>query len=533
MHARLTPFALATAISILAACGGGSDAPPPPVPTVDISTVAANDPGSALPAQWHRGGAFMEIYVRGYKDSDGDGIGDLRGLINSLDYLQELGIRGLWLMPVTASYDRDHGYAVSDYRAIEPDYGSMADFEELLEQAHARGIGVIMDYVINHSASSNPLFINARSSPGNPFRNWYIWSSSEPAGWSIYDQNPWYQTNTGYYFAGFWQHMPDWNLRNPDVEAYQNSNLRFWLNKGVDGFRFDAVGNLIENGPQAWESQAENFPYMERVRQLLDGYQQRYMVCESPASPTAFANACGSAFAFGLNYALVNASRGNDESISMVAEYFKTAPANMATLLANHDSFAGARIYDQVGGDMQRYRLLAATYLTLPGIPFIYYGEEIGMGGARGLAGDHNLRAPLSWTADSNTGGFTSGTPFRALAHNVLTHNIASQRGDPNSLFSFYKTLLGLRNAHPALASGSYEHSRADGKMLSFQRRSGDDRVLVVINYGDADRTTVSQLPANATLQPLYPTDASALSADAGGNLTLDLAARSVHLFRF
>jgi hypothetical protein len=288
-----TPFALS-------ACGGDPAKPASTLPSFETSTVAAQDPGSTLPANW-QSGVFMEIYVRGFKDSDGDGIGDLKGLTQSLDYLKDLGVSGIWLMPVSKSQDHDHGYAVTDYRDIETQYGSLADFDELLAQAHARGIGVIVDYVMNHSAAQHPAFVNSKDSAGNAYRGWYLWQSTEPSGWSIYGNDPWYSAGTGYYFAGFWDQMPDFDLTNAQVVAYHHDSMRFWLNRGVDGFRFDAVGNLVENGPSAWERQPQNYVLMNDVRRMLDGYAGRYMVCEAPGDPIGFASAtaCASAFAFG------------------------------------------------------------------------------------------------------------------------------------------------------------------------------------------------------------------------------------------
>ncbi|HNW61762.1 MAG TPA: alpha-amylase family glycosyl hydrolase, partial [Piscinibacter sp.] len=245
--------ALALAL-FLVACGGGGSSE---LPTVDKSPVVAADPGSTLPADW-RQGVFAEIFVRGYKDSNGDGIGDLRGLTQSLDHLQNLGVTGLWLMPITRSQDGDHGYAVADYRSIEPAYGSLADLDELLAQAHARGIGVIVDYVMNHSAAQHPAFVNANSSGSNAYRNWYLFQASQPQGWSVYGGNPWRSGNGGYYYAPFWDQMPDFNLKNAEVVDFHHDNLRFWLNRGIDGFRFDAVGNLVENGAGAWLNQPEN-----------------------------------------------------------------------------------------------------------------------------------------------------------------------------------------------------------------------------------------------------------------------------------
>ncbi len=307
---------------LVSACGGGGggtdvgggDPPPAPGPAVDVSSVAAADPGSGLPAEWQRG-TFMQIFVRSYADSDGDGIGDLRGLTGKLDYLKDLGVTGLWLMPITRSQDRDHGYAVSDYRNIEAQYGSLADLDELLNQAHARGIGVIMDYVINHSAFQNPLFANSRAGDSNPYRSWYLWRNPRPTGWNIYGNNPWYGNAAGYYFAAFWDQMPDWNLQNAAVLAYHRDNLRWWLNRGLDGFRFDAVGHLVENGPTQWNNQPQNYPIMRDVKALVDSYARRWMVCESPEDAAGFTAACGSAFAFGHHANVVRAARGDGAAV--------------------------------------------------------------------------------------------------------------------------------------------------------------------------------------------------------------------------
>jgi alpha-amylase len=520
-------------VALLAGCGGGGSAVAQALPAVDVSPVAAADPGSRVSADW-KYGAFIEIYVRGYKDSNGDGIGDLRGLTASLDYLRDLGVTGIWLMPVTQSQDRDHGYAVADYRAIEKDYGTLADFDEFIAQAHARGIGVIIDYVINHSAADNPLFANSAASSSNAYRDWYVWQAQAPSGWSIYGKDPWYALNNSHYFAGFWDQMPDFNLRNAKVLAYHQDTLRYWLNRGVDGFRVDAVGNLVENGPSAWENQPENPLVMGRMRQVVNGYANRYMVCESPGAPQRYAadDACGASFAFGHPADIVGAAQADEGSITDLAQYFVTAPASMATLVSNHDSFAGDRLWDQVNGNLAEYRLAAATYLFQPGTPFIYYGEEIGMAGAANLNGDPKLRTPMSWTASTANAGFTSGTPFRALAANVASNNVAAQANDPNSLLSFYKAVIALRKSRPSLMKGSYEASAVAGRVMSFRRTLGSETTLVVFNY---DRTTVNAavagLPASATLQRLWPQGGADASADAAGAATIALPRQSFAVF--
>ncbi len=519
----------------LAACGGGNSSPPPPTPvTVDTSAITPQDPGSGLPAQWQRRATFMQIFVRSYRDANGDGIGDLKGVTQSLDYLQSLGVGGIWLMPITPSQDHDHGYAVTDYRGIESAYGNLTDLDELLAEAHTRGIGVILDYVMNHSAAAHPLFVNSSSATSAAYRDWYVWSAGKPTGWSIYGNDPWYPGNAGHYFAGFWSGMPDFNLRHTPVLDFHRNNLRFWLNRGVDGFRFDAVGNLIENGPNAWEVQPENYPLMAGMAALIGGYQHRYTVCEAPADPQGFTTACGSAFAFDINKQLVGAAMGAPSSIRAVADYFKTAPDSLATMLSNHDGFAGARPFDQLRGDSAGLRLAAASLLTLPGIPFIYYGEEFGMGAGRGLSGDPALRSPMSWTADTQRAGFTSGTPYRALAANVATHNAAAAQADANSLWHTYRTLVQLRRSTDALAIGSYEQATVQGNALSFVRRSGSSRVVVALNYGVASTTVVvNGLPAGASLQALWPATAAAASADGNGQATLTLGARSAVVYGY
>jgi alpha-amylase len=519
----------------LTACGGGSSTPPSPTPvTVDTSAITPLDPGSALPAQWQRRATFMQVFVRSYRDSNGDGIGDLKGVTQSLDYLQSLGIGGIWLMPISPSEDHDHGYAVTDYRGIEAAYGSLADLDELLAEAHARGIGVILDYVMNHSAAAHPLFVNSSSSTSAPYRDWYVWSASKPSGWSIYGNDPWHPGTGGYYFAGFWDRMPDFNLRHAPVLEFHRDNLRFWLNRGVDGFRFDAVGNLIENGPTAWEVQPENYPLMAGMAALIGGYQHRYTVCEAPADPQGFTTACGSAFAFDINKQIVGAAMGAPSSIRAVADYFKTAPTGLATMLSNHDGFAGARAHDQLHGDAAGLRLAAASLLTLPGTPFVYYGEEFGMGAGRGLSGDPALRSPMSWTADTQRAGFTSGTPYRALAANVATHNAATAQADANSLWHTYRALIQLRSSTDALAFGSYEQATVQGNALSFVRRSGSSRVVVALNYGAASASVaVSGLPAGASLQTLWPAGTPTAAADGNGTASIALGARSAVVYGY
>jgi glycosidase len=478
----------------------------------------------------------MEIFVRGYQDSNGDGIGDLKGLTQRLDYLRDLGIKGIWLMPVNASEDHDHGYSVMDYRNIEADYGTLADFDAFIREAHARGIGVIVDYVLNHGASLHPLFVNARASRDNPYRHWFIWVDKAPKGWKIMDHDPWRTTPEGVYFTQFSNTMPDFNFRNPRTLEFHMDSLRFWLNRGVDGFRFDAVPHLIETGPKQWYGLPESHALMNDVRRMVTSYERRYIVCEATGDMLRWAqpDSCGSAFAFGHQYKIVKAAQGHRKAVRAVAEYFRKAPLSMATMVSNHDLFAGKRLWDQVHGDRAQYQLAAATYLLQPGTPFIYYGEEIGMSGVPGLAGDKTLRTPMSWTGNQEPapGGFTTGTPFRPLSPNVRQQNAATQLADPHSLLAFYKTMIGLRNTRASLARGSYEGVVVTGNAMAFQRKLGDETTLVLINYGKAAALVpVTGLPSRAALSPAYPERAEPLQAGANGKLAIRMPPQSVAVY--
>lgn len=522
----------------LSACGGGGGGGggSGSAASFDTSAVGVTDPGSTLSSNW-RDGVFMEIFVRAYKDSNGDGVGDLQGLISKLDYLQSLGVKGLWLMPIYPNQDGDHDYAVTNYRGVASDYGSLSDLDALLTAAHARGMGVILDYVMNHSAAQHPAFQNAKSATANSYRNWYVWQGSNPGGWSIYGSDPWKYDTTGYYFAGFWDQMPDFNLKNATVAEWHRDNLRFWLNRGVDGFRFDAVGNLVENGASAWENQPENHALMAAVKTLVNGYSQRYIVCEAPALPQRYAqnDSCGSSFAFGYQNDLVSAVNGNAAKVSSVASYWSSAPDGMAGFASNHDSFAGQRLYDQLGGDAAKLKLAAATYLLQARTPFIYYGEEVGMAGAASLSGDPKLRTPMSWNTSAS--GFTTGTPFRALSANVGSANVSAQDGVGGTLLEHYKTVIALRNNNPALQRGSYSGATSNGLLMSFQRDipgTGNQRVLVAYNYGGSSGTlAVSGLPPGVSMSGIGPSSGSNLSVDGSGNASLTVGAQGYAVFRY
>jgi glycosidase len=422
---------------------------------------------------------------------------------------------------------------VADYRDIEPDYGTLADFDALVAAAGERGLGVIVDFVMNHSAAQHPAFVNSRSGAANAFRDWYLWSPTRPTGWRIYDSDPWRADASGWYFAPFWEQMPDFNLRHPAVLAWHHDHLRFWLNRGVAGFRFDAVGNLVENGPSAWDSQPESLVLMQQVRQMMDGYARRHLVCEGPGNPQGFQAACGSAFAFGHQHDLLAAARGDSAALARVAAFAASAGPDVARFLSNHDSFAGARVWDQLNGNAAHARTAAALLVLLPGVPYVYYGEEVGMSAGAGLGGDPRLRSPMSWTADPQRAGFTTGTPYRALAANVRTHNVAAQAADPTSLLASYRALLALRGQHAALREGSFDGARVEGTVLSFRRTLGEQQLLVAVNTGgSAAALTLSGLDPARTYAAELPAGDASLQADAEGRTGITLPAHSARVWQ-
>ncbi len=523
-----TPFANeSAALAALNALGNMSA-------SLDLSNIVVNDIDSGLASGWANSASFIEIYVRGYQDSDGDGIGDIQGLISRLDYLQMLGVTGIWLMPVTESADNDHGYAVQDYRAIESDYGSMSDFESLLSAAHARGIAIIIDYVMNHAASTNPLFLDASTTASNDKRDWFVWQDVKPQGWNTFAGDPWRNNGNGWYYGIFSSLMPDFNLRNPDVVEYHKDNLRFWLNKGVDGFRFDAVGVLFENGPASWEDQAENHVLLADAQALVNGYSKRFLICEAPSDPSTYAtsSSCGRAFAFQTPAAILNSARNNTVDSTFVEQLNLFNSDLMPLILSNHDSFAGARIWNQLNGDAENYKLAAASYLLASRTPFTYYGEEIGMANAAGLSGDPALRTPMSWTSDPNNAGFSAVPPFRALSANSTTQNVQLEAADGASLLSYYDELMTLRKDHPVIGAGVLDvQSQGGDPLLLLTRNSASECAVIIINYSNQSEAISATTPClNGTFNRLLGGSGTVI-ADGSGTIVDTIGARSAVVY--
>jgi alpha-amylase len=502
----------------------------------DISSVSVQDSSSPLPRDWAKTAAFMEIFVRSYKDSDGDGIGDLKGLISQLDYLKALGVTGLWLMPIGPSADHDHGYAQADYRSIAPEYGTMADFELLLSEAHKRGIGVIIDFVVNHSANTNPLFLDAIAAKDSPYRDWYEIADKDPH-WGL-KNNPWrVSPGQGVYYGVFSKAMPDWNLRNPRVLAYLEDSMRFWMNKGVDGFRLDAVTMLLEDGPNAYFNNPGNVGIVAQLRDTVKAYENRYLICEVSENPELYVDACDHAFAFGTQkYIHDSVVRGKVEP-GLIAQLKRTDHDRMPLTLQSHDFYVGDRLMNQFGVSREDlYRTAAALAILASATPFSYYGEEIGMEN-NGLGGDPGLRAPMSWTSAGPAAGFSTVTPYRALALNSGSHNVAAEIGDAHSLLEFYRGLYRVRLSHPVLATGSlHVLSRAGDSLLIFSRNSADETAYVAINVSDNPQTATINTgrPNRQFLQAIQNVEKSSdmrIATDASGHLNVRLEAKTPAVF--
>ncbi len=456
-------------------------------------------PGKGGGGSWWDGAVFYEVFVRSFADSaDGpladDGIGDLRGLIDKLDYLNDgdpdthddLGVTGIWLMPIMQSSSY-HGYDTTDYYAVEDDYGTNEDFRELMEQAHARGIRVIVDLVLNHSSSKHPWFIDAQKR-GSDYRDWYIWSGRDPGYKGPWGQKVWHEADGRYYFGAFSSGMPDLNFRNPAVTREMLKATKFWLeDMGADGFRLDAIKHLIEVG--------ENQEHTRPTHDWLRGFYSFYKRVNPDAlavgevwtgSPTVAKYVGGEmdlAFEFDQAYAVMHAANTGekDRLAKAQAASWKLFPrAQFATFLANHDM---DRVGSQFGGDVSKAKLAATIQLTSPGVPFIYYGEEIGMSNVGG--GDPGKRSPMPWSSDE-LAGFSTAEPWHALGEDPTGINVRDQLADDASLLSLYRKLIHLRASHPALSNGDFTPIKTGHpQVYAFLRRGGGETVLVVVNLGD------------------------------------------------
>jgi glycosidase len=487
-------------------------AAPTAPPTVSPPAIATSVPGAAgMP--WWNDTVFYQIFVRSFADSTtgplaNDGIGDLQGIIEKLDYLQGLGVRGVWLTPIMESPSY-HGYDVSDYRIVNKLYGTNEDFKRLMAEAHKREIRIIIDLVLNHTSNQHPWFQDA-SKPGGKYRDWYIWADKDGGYRGPWGQQVWHRLGDQWYFGMFWEGMPDLNYRNPQVTEEMHEVARFWLREmGADGFRLDAVRYLLEDGAKQ-TSIPETLDWLRRFQKVYKEAGADTLAVGEIWTSTAEVGqyvpaAVDLAFEFDLAQGILN-------SISrLTADAFATAltqslatfpPGQFATFLTNHDQ---ERAMSQLAGQPDRARLAALILMTAPGVPFVYYGEEIGM---TGVKPDEKLRTPMQWTPGPNA-GFSAGTPWQSVNPGYETLNVQTERADPASLLNWYRKLIALRNAHPALRIGSFEPLDTNKLgVYAFLRRHGDETFLGIFNFDSGPATGYMLKLAGGKLPgPLTATD--------------------------
>jgi len=459
--------------------------------------------GHALPEKWWNETVFYEIFVRSFRDSDGDGIGDFDGITEKLGYLQALGITGLWLMPINPSSSY-HGYDVTDYFAVNPDYGAMDDFKNLLEQAHEYDIKIIIDFVLNHTSARHPWF-QAAQTPGSEYHNYYVWRDSDPGALGPWGAQAWYRASNGlYYYAIFWDQMPDLNYNNPKVREEVKQITAFWLEDvGVDGFRLDAARYLVEDQKSADSDSNHSFlaewgAYYRSLNPRAFTVGEAWTDNANVKPYVSTDTELDAAFNFDLSNAILDAlNTSNNALLRFVLQTtIRDFPGQEnANFITNHDM---PRVMNQLGNNKEsKAKAAAAILLTAPGIPFIYYGEEIGMSGTKP---DELIRTPMQWSSDPGA-GFSSGIPWEPVNDDSLIVNVNAQAGDPTSLLNHYRTLIQLRNAHPALRNGkTYVAGSNSKKLVAYLRASGDDILLTLVNLDDEP---VDKYTLNVSVGPL------------------------------
>jgi alpha-amylase len=517
-------------MTALLACGAPTNAR-----NADTATVLTGSVGTA-PADWRRGATCYEVFVRSFYDSNGDGIGDLNGLTQKLDYISDLGVRCIWLMPVAESPSY-HGYDASDYYRVEPDYGTNADFKAFAAAAHARGMAVLVDMVLNHASSDHPYFREALGGPGAAHRDWFRWSTSQPAEKGPWGQDVWHRsaTRNEYYYGVFWHAMPDLNYDTPAVREEAKKVATFWLTEmGADGFRLDAVPYLVEEGSKQIGTAGTHAFLREYAAHLRTVAPNAFTVGEVwdgiDKMLPYYPDQLESYFAFDLADSLVSAVRNGSAEwlLSRWNRFQREVPnGRWSTFVRNHDQ---TRALTALGGTsvagspeaVARAKLAVTLLLTLPGQPFIYYGEEIGMTGDKP---DERLRTPMQWDATANA-GFTRGTPWGTLQGDWQTTNVAAQANDAASLLALHRSLIRLRASNSALASTTFVPLTAAPGIAAYLRRDGDRAVLIVANLRDSPAANVSLSSDDDALAAGSYAAAGLLGGSAGAGFTVGPSGR-------
>jgi alpha-glucosidase len=485
---------------------------------------------------WWKHGIIYHIYVFSFKDSDGDGYGDLRGVIDNLNYLKEFGVSAVWLSPVFKSPMADFGYDIADYYGIDTIFGTMDDFDELLVKAHDLGIKIILDMVMNHTSEKHPWFIESASSKKNPKRDWFIWNEGKngrpPNNWkTVFGSSAWEKDSaTGeYYYHSFLKQQPDLNWRNPEVKEEFINIFRFWLDKGVDGFRLDAVNFIVKDeylrsnpniielifGKRKFYSRNRftSIALLREFRSLINSYDDRMLVGEIFALPPGESDVVGlylssgedtlnMAFDFSLLFQRWNA----EKYYKAIERSYGSIPSKgwPCIVLSNHDL---ARSYDKFKGShaLEKAKIRAILQMTLKGTPFVYYGEEIGMKNCPVpkekikdplgriywplYKGRDGSRTPMQWDETINS-GFTRTEPWLPLNDDYEKNNVFIQKLNKYSLLNFYIKLIELRNKHQSLNRGEWAPvSKGNDDILSYMRISGHEYMLIVLNFSGMEKT--------------------------------------------
>ncbi len=485
---------------------------------------------------WYKDAVIYEVHVRAFHDGNGDGVGDFRGLIEKLDYLQELGVTALWLLPFYPSPLRDDGYDISDYRQVHPSYGSLRDFRLFLREAHRRGIRVITELVLAHTSDEHPWFQRARlAKPGSVHRDFYVWSDTpdrfagariifkdfESSNWSF---DPVAQA---YFWHRFYSHQPSLNYDNPTVRQAMLDVVDYWLSMGVDGLRLDAVPYLYAREGTTCENLPETFAFLRELRAHVDSrFDDRMLLAEAnqwPEDAVAYmgrGDTCHMAFHFPLMPRMFMAARQEDRfpMVDILAETPATPPeCQWALFLRNHDELTLEMVTDEerdymyrayaqdpqarvnvgirrrlaplLGNDRKLMEMMNGLLFSMPGTPIIYYGDEIGMGDNIYLGDRNAVRTPMQWNSDRNA-GFSAANPQRLYLPVIIDPeyhsqavNVEAQQENPNSLLWWMKRLIALRQRYRAFGRGTLEVLRPDNrKVFAFIRRYEDERILVVVN---------------------------------------------------
>jgi maltose alpha-D-glucosyltransferase/alpha-amylase len=482
---------------------------------------------------WYKSAVLYELHVRAFYDSNGDGIGDFAGLTQKLDYLKGLGIDCIWLLPFYPSPLRDDGYDIADYYAVNPDYGALDDFRCFLDEAHARGLRVIADLVMNHTSDQHPWFQAARSDPNSPYRDYYVWShtpdkyrgariifiDTERSNWT------WDGVAQAYFWHRFFSHQPDLNFDNPAVEQEMFKIMDYWLDMGLDGFRADAVPYLYEREGTNCENLPQTHDFLKRLRRHMDEkYPGKILLAEANQWPADVRPYFGDgdefhmAFNFPVMPRLYMGLRKEDRTpIVNILQQLPAIPDNCqwCTFLRNHDELTLEMVTDEerdymwreyapdprmklnlgirrrlaplLEDDRRRLELLNALLFSLPGAPIIYYGDEIGMGDNIYLYDRNGVRTPMQWNTDRNA-GFSRADAARLYApvitdpvYGYMSVSVEAQERSPSSLLHWIKDLIKLRKSYPVLGLGSITFLSCDNlKVLAFVRSWQDQHILCV-----------------------------------------------------